>query len=233
MGLALDIAATRTWRWQPALVVSAWLALGSAQATELRVTVNGQGKPAGEAVVSLHSSAAAAAARPGRGVVDQRNTQFVPRVSVVTVGTPVTFPNSDNVRHQVYSFSPAKRFELPLYSGKPAAPVVFATPGVVELGCNIHDWMLAYVVVVDTPYHVVTDARGQARIQAPAGSYTLRIWHPGLAGGKVHEERVVLSAAPLDKAVALSLVAKTEAPAPADDKLRALQEKFRKLKEKK
>ena len=167
------------------------------------------------------------------GVLDQRNTQFVPRVSVVTVGTPVSFPNSDNVRHQVYSFSPAKRFELPLYSGKPAAPVVFATPGVVELGCNIHDWMLAYVVVVDTPYHAITDARGQARIQAPAGTYTLRVWHPGLAGGKVHEERVVLSSSPLDKVVALSLVAKTEAPAPADDKLRALQEKFRKLKEKK
>ena len=233
MGLALDIAATRAWRCPPAIVVAAWLAFGSAQAADLQLTVNGRGKPAGEAVVSLHSSAAAAATRPGRGVVDQRNTQFVPRVSVVTVGTPVTFPNSDNVRHQVYSFSPAKRFELPLYAGKPAAPVVFATAGVVELGCNIHDWMLAYVVVVDTPYYAIADARGQARIQAPAGSYTLRVWHPGLAGGKVHEERVVLSPTPLAKVVALSLVAKTEAPAPADDKLRALQEKFRKLKEKK
>ena len=233
MGLALDIAATRTWRWQPALLIGASLALGSAQAANLTVVVNAQGKPASEAVVSLHSSTAAAATRPGRGVVDQRNTQFVPRVSVVTVGTPVSFPNSDNVRHQVYSFSPAKRFELPLYSGKPAAPVVFATPGVVELGCNIHDWMLAYVVVVDTPYHAITDARGQARIEAPAGNYTLRVWHPGLAGGKVHEERVFLSSTPLDKVVGLSLVAKAEAPAPADDKLRALQEKFRKLKEKK
>ena len=233
MGLALDIASTRAWRGPPALLFGAWLALGSAHAADLRVTVSGQGKPAGEAVVSLHSSAAAAATRPGRGVVDQRNTQFVPRVSVVTVGTPVTFPNSDNVRHQVYSFSPAKRFELPLYSGKPAAPVVFATPGVVELGCNIHDWMLAYVVVVDTPYHVVTDARGQGRIEAPAGSYILRVWHPGLKGGKPHEEMVVLSAAPLERTVALSLVATPAAPAPTDDKLRALQEKFRKLKEKK
>ena len=233
MGLALDIASTRAWRWPPAILVAAWLALGSAHAADLQVIVNGQGKPAGEAVVSLHSSAAAAATRPGRGVVDQRNTQFVPRVSVVTVGTPVTFPNSDNVRHQVYSFSPAKRFELPLYSGKPAAPVVFATPGVVELGCNIHDWMLAYVVVVDTPYHVVTDARGQGRIEAPAGTYILRVWHPGLKGGKLHEETVVLSAAPLERTVALSLVATPAAPAPTDDKLRALQEKFRKLKEKK
>ena len=205
----------------------------NAQAARLQVAVTGSGAPAADAVVSLHSPAAVAATRAGRATIDQRASQFVPRVTVVTVGTPVVFPNSDNVRHQVYSFSPAKRFELPLYAGKPAAPVVFATPGVVELGCNIHDWMLAYVVVVDTPYHAITDARGQARIQAPAGTYTLRVWHPGLAGGKVHEERVVLSSSPLDKVVALSLVAKTEAPAPADDKLRALQEKFRKLKEKK
>ena len=219
--------------WIAALCLSASLLAGNAHAGRLQVVVTGRGAPAADAVVSLHSPAAVAATRAGRATIDQRASQFVPRVTVVTVGTPVVFPNSDNVRHQVYSFSPAKRFELPLYSGKPAAPVVFATPGVVELGCNIHDWMLAYVVVVDTPYHAITDARGQARIQAPAGTYTLRVWHPGLAGGKVHEERVVLSSSPLDKVVALSLVAKTEAPAPADDKLRALQEKFRKLKEKK
>jgi len=233
MGLALDIASTRTWHWQAALVVGVSLVLGNARAGTLTLVVNAQGKPASDAVASLHSPAAIAATRAGRGTIDQRDTQFVPRVSVVTVGTPVTFPNSDNVRHQVYSFSPAKRFELPLYAGKPAAPVVFATPGVVELGCNIHDWMLAYVVVVDTPYHVVTDARGQGRIEAPAGTYILRVWHPGLKGGKPHEETVVLSAAPLGRTVTLSLVATPAAPAPTDDKLRALQEKFRKLKEKK
>lgn len=233
MGLLLDIASTCAWRWPPAVLVAAWLASGGVHAANLQVTVNGQGKPAADAVVSLHSSAAAAATRPGRGTVDQRDTQFVPRVSVVTVGTPVSFPNSDNVRHQVYSFSPAKRFELPLYAGKPAAPVVFGTPGVVELGCNIHDWMLAYVVVVDTPYYMITDARGQGRIEAPVGTYTLRVWHPGLKGGKPYEETVVLSAASLERTVALSLVATPAAPAPADDKLRALQEKFRKLKEKK
>ena len=233
MHRGLDIASTRTWRWPTALLTGTCLAVGIAHAGTLQVIVNGQGKPAGEAVVSLHSSAAAAAARPGRGTVDQRESQFVPRTTVVTVGTPVLFPNSDNVRHQVYSFSAAKRFELPLYAGKPTAPVVFSTPGVVELGCNIHDWMLAYVVVVDTPYHAITDPRGLVRIEAPAGSYTLRVWHPELAGGKVHEERIVLSTTPLERVVALSLVAKTQASAPADDKLRALQEKFRKLKERK
>jgi plastocyanin len=194
--------------------------------------VTGSGAPAADAVVSLHSPAAVAATRAGRATIDQRASQFVPRVTVVTVGTPVVFPNSDNVRHQVYSFSPAKRFELPLYAGKPAAPVVFATPGVVELGCNIHDWMLAYVVVLDTPYHAITDARGQGRIDAPAGTYTLRVWHPSLKGGTVHEERIVLADAPVERAVSLSLVATPEATAPADDKLRALQEKFRKLKDK-
>ena len=219
--------------WIAALCLSASLLAGNAHAGRLQVVVTGQGAPAADAVVSLHSPAAVAATRAGRATIDQRASQFVPRVTVVTVGTPVVFPNSDNVRHQVYSFSPAKRFELPLYSGKPAAPVVFNTAGVVELGCNIHDWMLAYVVVVDTPYHVVTDARGQGRIEAPAGTYILRVWHPGLKGGKPHEETVVLSAAPLERTVALSLVATPAAPAPTDDKLRALQEKFRKLKEKK
>ena len=204
---------------------------GSVHAARLQVVVTGQGAPAADAVVSLHSPAAVAATRAGRGTIDQRESQFVPRVTVVTVGTPVVFPNSDNVRHQVYSFSPAKRFELPLYSGKPAAPVVFATPGVVELGCNIHDWMLAYVVVLDTPHHAITDARGLGRIDAPAGTYTLRVWHPGLKGGTLHEERIVLADAPLERAVSLSLVATPEATAPADDKLRAQQEKFRKLKD--
>lgn len=208
------------------------LLAGNAQAARLQVAVTGSGAPAADAVVSLHSPAAVAATRAGRATIDQRASQFVPRVTVVTVGTPVVFPNSDNVRHQVYSFSPAKRFELPLYAGKPAAPVVFATPGVVELGCNIHDWMLAYVVVLDTPYHAITDARGQGRIDAPAGTYTLRVWHPSLKGGTVHEDRIVLADAPVERAVSLSLVATPEATAPADDKLRALQEKFRKLKDK-
>jgi plastocyanin len=232
MGLASNSGSVRNAGWVAVLCMSASLLAGTAQAARLQVVVNGQGVPAADAVVSLHSPAALAATRAGRGTIDQRNTQFVPRVSVVTIGTPVSFPNSDNVRHQVYSFSPAKRFELPLYSGKPAAPVVFDAPGVVELGCNIHDWMLAYVVVVDTPYFAIVDARGRIDIEAPAGTYTLRVWHPGLKGGKPHEETVMIGTAPVDRTVSLSLVAAPEAPAPADEKLRALQEKFRKLKDK-
>jgi hypothetical protein len=113
--------------------------------------------------------------------MDQQNKEFVPLVLPVAVGTAVTFPNRDNIRHHVYSFSPAKRFELPLYSGTPAAPVVFDRPGSVVLGCNIHDWMVGYVYVLPTPYFARTAEDGKARIaDVPAGAYEARVWHPRL-----------------------------------------------------
>lgn len=208
------------------LLASAWL-----QAAVLQVTVKASDAAVADAVVSLHSPAAAALVKPGDVEIDQRNTQFTPRISVIPVGTRVRFPNSDNVRHQVYSFSPAKRFELPLYSGRKAAPVTFDTPGVVVLGCNIHDWMLAYVVVVDSPYHAITDAQGHAQIDAPPGTYTLRTWHPDVAGNQPVERKITLAGSAAKAVVELELVAQRAPAAPADDKLRALQEKFRKLKE--
>lgn len=116
---------------------------------------------------------------PGTDIVDQINRQFVPYVKAVVVGTSVSFPNKDHIRHHVYSFSPAKRFELPLYSGVPADPVKFDTPGVVILGCNIHDWMIGYIYVSESPWFAVTDAQGRAEIKGlPVGSYHLRSWHP-------------------------------------------------------
>lgn len=118
-----------------------------------------------------------------RVVVDQRDKEFVPYVLAVQVGTPVYFPNSDNIRHHVYSFSPAKTFELPLYIGTPAEPVVFDRPGAVALGCNIHDWMIGYVYVLDTPWYATSADDGAARIAAlPAGDYDVRVWHPRLKG---------------------------------------------------
>jgi len=82
----------------------------------------------------------------------------------------------------VYSFSPAKTFELKLYSGVPAIPVVFDKPGVVILGCHIHDNMVAYVLVVDTPYFAKSDATGQARLDGlPSGNYEVTIWHARIA----------------------------------------------------
>jgi hypothetical protein len=105
-------------------------------------------------------------------------------VSVVTAGTAVSFPNRDTVRHHVYSFSPVKKFEIKLYVGTPTAPVVFDSPGIAVLGCNIHDTMAAWVVVVDTPHHGLTGADGQISLpNVPPGAYRLRAWHPGLPPG--------------------------------------------------
>ncbi|MGH8596919.1 MAG: hypothetical protein ACREXT_09705 [Gammaproteobacteria bacterium] len=116
---------------------------------------------------------------PATAIEDQVEKQFVPYVNPVLVGTSVSFPNSDKIRHQVYSFSPAKRFELPLYAGSPAAPVVFDKPGPVALGCNIHDWMRGYIYVAESPWFAQSDAAGRASVsEMPAGRYRVRVWHP-------------------------------------------------------
>lgn len=115
-----------------------------------------------------------------KAVIDQVNKQFVPLVTIVQAGTEVSFPNSDNIRHSIYSFSPAKTFATKLYSGKQAAPVIFDTPGVAVLGCNIHDAMAAWVIIVDTPYFGKSGPDGVATLDAlPPGSYRLKIWYPG------------------------------------------------------
>ena len=120
--------------------------------------------------------------RPRESVVDQVDKEFVPKVVAILVGTSVMFPNHDNVRHHVYSFSPAKRFELPLYAGVPAKPVVFDTPGVVVLGCNIHDWMVGYVYVSESPFFAKTGKDGTAVLtDLTPGSYAVRVWHPQVA----------------------------------------------------
>ena len=97
-------------------------------------------------------------------------------------GTSVNFPNRDQIRHHVYSFSPAKTFEIPLYAGMPEKLIDFDRPGEVVLGCNIHDWMKAYVFVVDTPYFAVTDGAGEAELALPVGDYRVEVWHPQLDG---------------------------------------------------
>src|SRR5205823_2791120 len=157
-----------------------------AQTSEIVAAVaDSRGKPVADAVVVAVPVEANVriVARMRDAVVDQVGKEFVPRVMAIFVGTTVTFPNHDNVRHHVYSFSPAKRFELPLYSGVPAQPVVFDKPGVVVLGCNIHDWMIAYVAVLPTPYFQVTRQDGRAVLKdLPAGQYTVQVWHPALKG---------------------------------------------------
>jgi plastocyanin len=169
------------------LVMALTCAPGAAAAGDLVVRVlDKQGKPLHDAVVTARVQAGRAVqpAAPSDEVIDQVDQEFVPRVKPVLAGTRVRFPNSDSVRHQVYSFSPAKRFELPLYSGRgTAAPaVVFDTPGVVALGCNIHDWMVAYIYVSDTPHFAKTGKDGTAVLkELPPGDYNVRVWQPNLA----------------------------------------------------
>jgi len=151
--------------------------------------------PVEHAVVVLHAADSAAAApaakTPGTAIMDQREKQFMPHVLAVRAGTLVEFPNSDQVRHHVYSFSEANRFELKLYSGVQAKPVLFDRDGVVVLGCNIHDAMLGYIFVAPTPYFAVTTPDGTASIEAPPGAYRLELWHPRTVPGKESSPRPV------------------------------------------
>lgn len=154
------------------------------QAGTLAVTVtDAAGRPLPDAVVLLEPAAGKAAVKPlPDAEIAQARRQFSPRVTVVTVGTRVAFPNFDTVRHHVYSFSAAKTFELKLYAGVPAMPIVFDKAGIAVLGCNIHDRMAAWVVVADTPWFARSGNDGIAQIdEAPAGAYRLSLWHPALA----------------------------------------------------
>ncbi|WP_407315497.1 methylamine utilization protein [Pseudomonas sp. nanlin1] len=136
------------------------------------------GQPLANAVVTLQGPAQGAD-QPGTASMDQVRQQFAPQVLAVRTGTRVTFPNRDNIRHQVYSFSAPKRFELRLYEGTPTEPELFDKPGVVVLGCNIHDWMLGYIYVTNDPWFAVSDANGRVDFsRLPNGQFTTTFWHP-------------------------------------------------------
>lgn len=168
-------------------VVALLIIIGSCPALfagSLEITVKdakGSGVP--DAVVYAQRSSATSGTAKKQAIIDQRDKQFVPYVTAVQVGTAIMFPNSDNIRHHVYSFSPAKKFELPLYSGAPTKPIVFDQVGFVTLGCNIHDWMIAYVAVLPTPHFQVSGQDGRASLKnLPAGQYRVQAWHPSLKG---------------------------------------------------
>jgi len=153
-------------------------------ASALSVTVFGaDNKPVeGAVVIAEPVNGTAHPAVNARTVMDQRNLMFVPDVLVVQTGTAVDFPNSDQVRHQVYSFSSAKPFQLALYAGRAHAPVVFDHAGLVTLGCNIHDSMVGYIWVTDSPWFGRTGTNGTLQLRELAtGDYTVRIWHSRLS----------------------------------------------------
>ena len=175
-------------------------------AAELRASALDQnGKPIEDAVVVVEPAVAAPGSTANSAtiaVMDQVDKQFAPFVLAIQVGTQVAFPNHDNTRHHVYSFSPAKQFQLPLYAGNTAPPIVFDKPGIVVLGCNIHDWMLSYIYVTDTPFFGKTDSGGQVAISPlPAGTYTVHIWHPAMRSREADTQRVFAVTADEQKAM--------------------------------
>lgn len=156
--------------------------MGSSFAADLSVqVVTQEGKPIPEAVVWVTPNNRQNLPKPA--VMDQIHKTFVPYILPVQVGTTVDFPNSDSINHHVYSFSPAKRFELKLFPKEHNShSVVFDKAGIVTLGCNIHDWMLAYVVVLETPWFAQTDEQGWAKLSIPDHLQGMvQIWHPQLA----------------------------------------------------
>ena len=172
--------------WRAACLAMAIGAPLASPAAALNLSITDTaGKPLLDAVALLEPASGKVTVKPMADVeISQAKRQFSPRVTLITTGTRVTFPNFDTVRHHVYSFSPTKTFELKLYAGVPGVPLVFDKPGLAVLGCNIHDRMAAWVVVADTPWFARSAADGRARIDAvPAGNYRLRVWHPGLAPG--------------------------------------------------
>lgn len=210
------------------LLMSAMAVTANAYELSVTVTLDGSTEPVANAVVSVDSGRQGT---PVSAEIYQKDRAFHPHVLVVPVGSSVDFPNRDNTQHHVYSFSPAKTFNIELYADRPAAPIVFDKPGIVELGCNIHDHMQGFVVVTDTAATGQTDASGQVTlsIESPGteGSpekVTLEIWHPRLPDNTRPVTREIEAG---DKSAIVTLNLEPE-PA-AEGSLDRLQQRFREL----
>lgn len=192
------IGRLRYHRFGAACLALATLFAQPALASSVTVTVtSASGVPVEDAVIVFDPLDTKPAATKGEASIDQIDKRFIPRVNVVRTGTQITFPNSDRIRHQVYSFSKPKQFTLKLYAGSPKTPITFDQPGLVVLGCNIHDNMVGFVAVVDSPYFAKTANAGTAALTLPAGRYRLRVWHP-YALAAIPPQEIKVTAAPLD-----------------------------------
>jgi plastocyanin len=155
--------------------------------------LNQAGQPVANSAVYAEPASGQTPAKSLKTVeIEQKNKTFFPLVTVIQNGTAISFPNNDTVRHHVYSFSPAKSFELKLYSGTPGSPIMFDKVGTVVVGCNIHDRMIAYIHIVDTPYFAKTDGAGQAKLEGlTPGKYRLKTWHFNQPSGEAIPEQLV------------------------------------------
>lgn len=180
------------------------------------------GAPLADAVVYAMPATGPAEAKGARtAAVEQVDREFVPYVSVIQTGTAVTFPNRDAILHHVYSFSPAKPFEIKLYQGRSPVEIAFDRPGVVTLGCNIHDWMIGYILVVSTPHFAKTGAGGLAQLRdLPGGAYELRAWHPRQRAGALAQEARLEADSEARAAFAIDVAARRAKYKPPLDRLR-------------
>ncbi|WP_457418584.1 methylamine utilization protein [Roseateles sp. P5_E7] len=173
------------------------LALSPLAALAVPVTVQLRGpggQPLAGAVVAVEVKGRPAKTTTAKAEVGQRDRQFTPQLLIVQTGTAVNFPNFDTVRHHVYSISPIKVIDIKLYSGTPTEPIVFDKPGVAALGCNIHDRMSAYVIVVDTATFARTDDKGQATFDLPVGEHAVKAWHAGQKSATLQSLRISVPA---------------------------------------
>jgi len=206
-------------QWAAALLLAALTRVGPAPAATLVITVQSPDGHAlaGAVVTARPLGAPGKRPAPVHAVMDQVDRAFAPDLLVVPIGSTVEFPNSDSVSHQIYSFSQPKRFKLPLYRGKPYPPVPFDQAGVVTLGCNIHDDMLAYLLVTDAPWFGRTDKSGAWVADVPRGRYRVSIWHPRMRATEADLERE-LTVGDADRAELTVHLGKSLLPAPISDR---------------
>ncbi|WP_447556329.1 Cupredoxin [Vreelandella sp. EE22] len=184
------------------------------------------GQPLEDAVVEIHYPREAPITTQ-EGDIYQRNAAFHPKVLAVPVGSLVSFPNQDTTRHHVYSFSPAKTFELNLYLKETPTPIQFDQPGIVVLGCNIHDNMQAFIVVSEAPYVKKTGADGVLEISTlPPGEHRVRVWHPQL-----DDRQEIWWEGDITQNDALDVRLELNALPPVAPTLSPLQQRFRKATE--
>lgn len=198
--------------WQALLWVTLWVAIPHANSQSLTVQIYDQAKrPLADAVVEIISPAATAV-NSGIQHVAQEQLTFVPFVTAAPKGSLIDFPNRDKTRHHVYSFSSAKTFEIELYTGKPEEPVLFDEPGIVILGCNIHDYMLAYIYVGESPLLLVTDENGKVHFpEVPQETLRIKLWHPW----QLEQQAEQLVSPPLKAGLSFTLaVEANEKPSP-------------------
>jgi plastocyanin len=181
-----------------ALALATAAAVAAAGPLEVAI-VDADGEPVGNAVVTLHSSSGL---DTGPGVaqthtIDQRDLQFDPQVQVFHPGDSVVFRNSDRTRHHVYSFAPGSAFETVVKPGESSAPMKLSFPGIVSVGCNIHDRMITYLVVTDAPFAAQSGADGLVRFaDVPDGAWTVRVWQPrSKAENQTSEQAMAMPAA--------------------------------------